>query len=86
MVESSLGSELVSGAVHREAETPLGVGFPDWLARWFEVVPTYETLTAQALAVILVLGSYLAARHVKVVRPRSRGEQPAFRPDAPPSF
>jgi high-affinity iron transporter len=66
--------------------TPLGVGFPDWLARWFEVVPTYETLTAQALAVILVLGSYLAARHVKVVRPRSRGEQPAFRPDAPPSF
>jgi high-affinity iron transporter len=65
--------------------TPLGISFPDWLARWFEVVPTWETLTAQALAVVLVLGSYLAARHVKLVRPRARGEQPALRADAPPT-
>lgn len=65
--------------------TPLGVSFPDWLARWFEVVPTWETLTAQVLAATLVFGSYLAARHVKVTRPRLRGETPALRPDAPPT-
>jgi high-affinity iron transporter len=65
--------------------TPIGVGFPDWLARWFEIVPTWETLSAQALAAILVFGSYLAARHLKVTRPRARGELPALRPDAPPS-
>jgi len=64
--------------------TPLGVTFPDWLARWFEVVPTYETLAAQLLALILVLGSYFAARHVKVKRPLQRGEHAAIRPDVPP--
>jgi high-affinity iron transporter len=65
--------------------TPLGVGFPDWLARWFEVVPTWETLTAQTLAATLVFGSYLAARHIKVGRPRARGEHAALRPDSPPT-
>jgi high-affinity iron transporter len=65
--------------------TPVGISFPDWLARWFEIVPTWETLAAQALAAILVLGSYVAARHLKVTRPKLRGELPALRPDAPPS-
>jgi high-affinity iron transporter len=59
--------------------TPLGVSFPDWWARWFEVVPTVETLTAQALAAVLVIGSYFAAEYVKVRRPSRRGEQPAVR-------
>ncbi len=65
--------------------TPLGVGFPGWLARWFEVVPTFETLSAQLLAAILVVGSYFAARHMKVRRPARRGEAAAARPDAPPA-
>jgi high-affinity iron transporter len=65
--------------------TPLGVGFPDWLARWFEVVPTFETLSAQLLAAILVVGSYFAARHMKVRRPARRGEAAAVRPDAAPA-
>ena len=30
---------------------------------WFAVFPTYETLIAQGLAAILVVGSYYAARH-----------------------
>ena len=64
--------------------TPLGVGFPDWLARWFEVVPTWETLGAQALAALLVVGSYVAAEHVKVRRPARRGSSPGVRPEAPP--
>src|SRR5262245_26406613 len=35
---------------------------PDWMARWFAVFPTAETLIAQALAASLVVGSYFLAR------------------------
>jgi high-affinity iron transporter len=35
---------------------------PAWLGMWFAVFPTAETLLAQALAAILVVGSYYAAR------------------------
>jgi high-affinity iron transporter len=38
---------------------------PTWLGMWFAVFPTVETLLAQALAAILVVGSYYAARHVR---------------------
>jgi high-affinity iron transporter len=36
---------------------------PAWAGMWFAVFPTYETLIAQAIAAILVIGSYYAARH-----------------------
>jgi high-affinity iron transporter len=65
------------------SRTPLGLQFPDWWARWFELVPTWETLGAQALAASLVVGSYFAARQLKVRRPLKRGEQPATRPVSP---
>ena len=40
--------------------------FSDWLARWFEVVPTVETLGLQLLAAILVVGSAtFAARYIE---------------------
>jgi high-affinity iron transporter len=32
---------------------------PDWVGLWFAVFPTVETLTAQAIALVLVLGSYV---------------------------
>jgi high-affinity iron transporter len=35
---------------------------PPWMGLWFSVFPTVETLTAQALAALLVVGSYLTAR------------------------
>jgi len=35
---------------------------PDWMGVWFAVYPTVETLFAQSLAAILVIGSYYAAR------------------------
>jgi high-affinity iron transporter len=66
------------------SRTDVGVRFPDWWARWFEVVPTWETLGAQALAALLVVGSYVAAEWLKVKRPRRRGEATAVRPAAPP--
>jgi high-affinity iron transporter len=65
--------------------TPLGVTFPDWLARWFEVVPTVETLGLQLTAASLVIGSYFAARYVQVRRRLKHGESPAVRPDTPPA-
>src|SRR3954467_4730523 len=37
---------------------------PPWIGMWFAVFPTYETLIAQALAAVLVVGSYFAARRV----------------------
>jgi high-affinity iron transporter len=67
------------------SRTDVGVRFPDWWARWFEVVPTWETLGAQGLAAALVVGSYFAAEWLKVRRPRRRGEPQAVRPATPPA-
>src|SRR6266581_4868108 len=36
---------------------------PRWMGMWFAVFPTYETLIAQFIAAIVVIGSYYAARH-----------------------
>ncbi len=35
---------------------------PPWIGLWFSVFPTVETLTAQSLAAIVVIGSYYLAR------------------------
>lgn len=35
---------------------------PAWMGLWFSVYPTIQTLTAQAIAGVLVVGSYFAAR------------------------
>jgi len=35
---------------------------PKWAGLWFSIYPTYETLIAQAIAAVLVVGSYYAAR------------------------
>src|ERR671930_611589 len=37
---------------------------PPWMGLWFAVFPTVETLVAQVVAAVLVIGSYYAARHV----------------------
>src|SRR5207244_5736339 len=36
--------------------------FPGWMGLWFAVFPTVETLVAQLIAAVLVIGSYFAAR------------------------
>src|SRR5437762_3573494 len=35
---------------------------PRWMGLWFAVFPTVETLVAQSIAAVLVIGSYFAAR------------------------
>jgi high-affinity iron transporter len=66
--------------------TPLaGLHVPGWMGTWFSIFPNVETVAAQVLAVALVLGSYLAAEHLRVRRPRRRGERPARRAVEPPA-
>jgi high-affinity iron transporter len=50
---------------------------PYWLGVWFGLFPSWEGLTAQALAMIFVVGSYYVAEHAQR---RDRG--PAFAPTA----
>src|SRR6266436_2965316 len=38
---------------------------PNWMGMWFAVFPTYETMVAQLLAAILVVGSYYAVSHMQ---------------------
>src|SRR5205807_6260790 len=38
---------------------------PAWMGMWLAVFPTYETMVAQLLATILVVGSYYAATHMQ---------------------
>ncbi len=35
---------------------------PDWLGLWFSVFPTVETLAAQGIAALLVIGSFFLAK------------------------
>ena len=40
----------------------LGNVIPPWMGVWFSIFPTVETLAAQAVACLLILGSYVVAR------------------------
>jgi high-affinity iron transporter len=40
----------------------LASGIPSWMGLWFSVFPTVQTLTAQAIAGVLVIGSFFVAR------------------------
>jgi high-affinity iron transporter len=63
--------------------TTIGVNIPGWAGLWFALFPTVEGLGAQVLAAGAVLGSYFVAEHLKVRRPKRRGERPAVRPTQP---
>ena len=49
---------------------------PAWMGMWFAVFPTYETLIAQFIVAILVIGSYYAARHFGGTSQPDRAELP----------
>jgi high-affinity iron transporter len=51
----------------------LSTRIPDWMGLWFSFFPTVETMVAQALALVLVIGSYFGARQ----RPRHAGTEHA---------
>lgn len=64
--------------------TPVPLPIPGWMGLWFAVFPNVESLCAQTVAGVLVIGSYFVAQYVKVWRPIKRGETPARRPEAAP--
>ncbi len=70
---------------HWISSTDLNWPIPDWAGLWFAVFPNVESLVAQAVAGILVIGSYVMARYTMVWRPLKRGEKPAQRPEVAPS-
>jgi len=50
---------------------------PGWMGTWLSLFPNWETFLGQFLALLVVVGSYLAAEYVRVWRPRRRGEKAA---------
>jgi high-affinity iron transporter len=61
-----------------------GLYIPGWMGTWFSLFNNWETFIGQALALLLVLGSYFAAQYVRVWRPRKRGQQAARIADRAP--
>ncbi len=57
---------------------------PDWAGTWFSLFPNVETLAAQAVALVLVLGSYGVSRYQAVALPKQRGMAPYHLREAPP--
>jgi high-affinity iron transporter len=47
---------------------------PPWMGMWFAVFATYETIIAQLLAAVLVVGSYFAARNWRAAPSAERAE------------
>jgi high-affinity iron transporter len=66
-------------------QTPTPFTVPEWMGSWFEIYSYWETIGAQVLAGILVAGSYVLAKHLKVRRPARKGLQPARPAEAPPA-
>jgi high-affinity iron transporter len=65
--------------------TPVqGLYIPGWMGTWFSLFPNWETFIGQAIALLLVLGSYVGAQYWRVWRPRKRGLQAARRAEVPP--
>ena len=71
---------------HWMTTTAVNLPIPAWMGLWFALFPTVESLTAQMLAAILVIGSYCLAQYVRVWRPRQLGLPAAQRPSAPPTI
>jgi high-affinity iron transporter len=61
-----------------------GLYLPGWMGTWFSLFNNWETFAGQALALVLVIGSYVLAQYLRVWRPRRRGAQPAVLASAIP--
>ena len=66
--------------------SPIGADLPYWLGVWFGVYPTWETIGAQIIAAIFVIGSFFVAKEMKVKRPgrRARRRSASVPPTPPP--
>ncbi len=57
---------------------------PGWMGTWFSLFDNWQTFAGQALALAIVLGSYVGAQYLRVWRPRRRGQQGARRAERIP--
>ncbi len=62
---------------HWITTTAVNLPIPAWMGVWFAVFPNIESLVAQTLAALLVIGSYLWAEYTRSWRPRQQAEQAA---------
>ena len=46
---------------------------PGWMGTWFSLFNNWQTFAGEAIVMLLVLGSYVAAQYLRVWRPRRRG-------------
>ena len=51
--------------------TALDWPIPDWMGLWFSIFPSVESIAAQVVAAVLVIGSYVAAQNLRFPRPRT---------------
>ena len=61
-----------------------GLNIPGWMGTWFSLFNNWETFIGQAIALTLVLGSYVAAQYLRVWRPRRLGQDAARRAEEAP--
>ncbi len=54
------------------ATAPVNLPVPGWMGLWFSIFPNVQSLTAQAGAAALVIGSYVLVPHVSAWRSRNR--------------
>ena len=57
--------------------TPIDVQLPYWAGTWLGAFPTWESLGAQVVALVIVFGSYVLAEELPVKRPRRRARRSA---------
>ena len=64
---------------------PIDVDVPLWMGTWLGIHPAWETMVAQVLALVFVIGSYWAAgwyskRQLRLQRERWEAENAAAKP------
>jgi high-affinity iron transporter len=66
--------------------SPVNVNIPGWMGLWLAIFPNVETIVAQLVAAVLVIGSYFLAEEMRVKRPRRHGATVGVRANAPPTL
>ncbi len=64
--------------LHTSTIAVLDGKIPDWAGVWFSLYPTWETMIAQVLALVLVVGSYFISGKILAARPTVETDEQAI--------